>query len=117
MSGYPRLDSDGVTALTESIRDKAKFQFTSLPEPSQDYLERVIQYIGEDTSEYTSGYFYECVLENNQYIWKQKNVSPGGGSDYHYKKYTRILEISGEDGKLSIRGYKQYDQEIEYGIF
>ena len=58
---------------------KVNSQFTTLPVPSVSNVGTILQYVGETTSEYTNGYFYECVLDGSTYKWIQKAVQPGGG--------------------------------------
>ena len=44
-------------------------QFSAMPTASADYLNRVVQYIGTTTTDYTSGNFYKCVLDGSVYKW------------------------------------------------
>ena len=58
---------------------------TSLPTASADNLNKIIQYIGETTEDYTQGYFYKCVSDGQDpatYSWQQINVQPGEISAY-----------------------------------
>ena len=38
-------------------------QKSEMPEASADYLDKIYQYIGEDTEEFTKGFFYQCISE------------------------------------------------------
>ena len=49
-------------------------QVTSLPTASIDYLGQIVQYVGT-TDTYIHGFFYECVFEDNAYLWKNIIVS------------------------------------------
>lgn len=44
-------------------------QYDSLPTPATIYLDRIVQYVGETTVEYTQGYFYKCEYEDGTYKW------------------------------------------------
>lgn len=50
-----------------------------MPIPSVSNAGAILQYAGETTSDFTKGYFYECVLDGGSYKWIQKAVQPGGG--------------------------------------
>lgn len=54
-------------------------QVTIMPTPSSATVDKVVQYIGDTTTEYTHGYFYKCLEGNTNpvtYIWEQINVQP-----------------------------------------
>jgi hypothetical protein len=53
-------------------------QFSAMPTASADYLNRVAQYTGATTANYTNGYFYKCVENNGVYSWTNINVQTGG---------------------------------------
>ena len=52
-------------------------QFSAMPTASADYLNRVVQYIGATTTDYTSGYFYRCELVSGSYTWVYVPASTG----------------------------------------
>ena len=70
---------------------KINSQFTTLPTPGSDNVGTILQYVGPDTSNYTKGYFYECVLDGGVYKWVQKNVQPGEGGGGSSKMYIATL--------------------------
>lgn len=48
-----------------------------MPTARQDLEAMIFQYMGATDSNYTHGYFYECVTDDNTtYYWKQLNVQP-----------------------------------------
>ena len=49
-------------------------QVTSLPTAGAASLGKVLQYLGEDTSELTHGFFYECIYDAPDYKWQQLNT-------------------------------------------
>lgn len=50
---------------------------TSLPAASASNAGQVYMYDGADTEDYTHGYIYECVTDDNTtYYWKQMDVQP-----------------------------------------
>ena len=53
-----------------AVKYNIKFQFSSMPAPSTDYLDQYVQYVGITTADYTEGYFYKCVLKDGNYLWE-----------------------------------------------
>ena len=51
-------------------------QVNVMPEASASLMNRVYQYIGATTENYTHGFFYECVLENGTYSWQILDTNP-----------------------------------------
>ena len=60
-------------------RQQPRFQFVSLPTPSQNVEGKIYQYIGQTTASYTKGYWYICVNEQGTYIWQNITTQP----DFH----------------------------------
>ncbi|MBR2493440.1 MAG: hypothetical protein IKB64_08315 [Paludibacteraceae bacterium] len=51
-------------------------QKSEMPTASADYLDKIYQYIGEDTEEFTKGFFYQCISETAEdstitYSWSE----------------------------------------------
>ena len=64
-------------------------QVSQLPVASADELGNIYQYIGDTDTNYTNGYFYECVevtpaTDPKTYEWKQKNVQGGGTGNANF---------------------------------
>ena len=60
-----------------------KIQVSVMPAVTASDLGKIVQYIGTTTSDYTNGYFYECIEDPTtpgSYIWTNKKVQQGGGS-------------------------------------
>lgn len=59
-------------------------QFSVMPIASADTDGAIVQYTGASTSDYTNGYFYECVADTSVnptvYSWVRKNVQPQGSA-------------------------------------
>lgn len=49
-------------------------QYDTMPTPSSSNEGQILQYIGTTTSNYTNGYFYECINDNGVYKWVEKLV-------------------------------------------
>lgn len=75
-----------------AIKYNIKFQFSTMPTPSADYLGQFAQYVGMTNPNYTEGYFYKCVLDGSGYKWEnvyqsspeytiKKNATPSS-TDY-----------------------------------
>lgn len=57
---------------------------TELPEASEDYDGRVLQYVGTTTEDYTNGFFYQCRSDGEPtptYSWVNIPVQEDGGGD------------------------------------
>ena len=62
--------------------DEKAIQVSSLPTASSTNLDKIYQYIGTTDSNYTNGYFYQCVSDGAAtptYSWERINVQPSGG--------------------------------------
>jgi len=63
------------------------FRYNVIPPANSSISGAIIQYIGVTNTDYTNGYYYQCVespIGSGTYIWVQKNVQPnngGGGGD------------------------------------
>lgn len=49
----------------------------SLPDASEEELDAIYQYAGESTDELIQGYFYKCIIENEEYKWVNVKVQDG----------------------------------------
>lgn len=49
-------------------------QYDTMPSPSASNVGQILQYIGTTTSNYTNGYFYECINDGGVYKWVEKPV-------------------------------------------
>lgn len=49
-------------------------QYDTMPTPSSSNVGQILQYIGTTTSNYTNGYFYECINDGGVYKWVEKSV-------------------------------------------
>ena len=96
------------------------FRYNTLPSPSVDIENAIIQYIGVTNANYTNGYYYQCVespVGSGTYVWIQKNVQPnngGGGGDGVVDGYYNSLDqlfyedsaflnpITGEDNTIYV---------------
>lgn len=58
-------------------------QVDFMPEASSTYLDKIYQYVGTTTENYTNGYFYKCVSDgavSPTYSWSRIDVQPSGGT-------------------------------------
>ena len=66
-----------------TVKYNEKFQVSTMPIASIDYLGKYFQYVGVTDDTYTNGYFYTCVLEDSSYKWiKVQQAAP----EYTIKK-------------------------------
>lgn len=76
------IDDDIGTRLegVELELNQRAVQYETMPVASDELLGKVVQYIGENTLDYTTGFWYRCELnDNNEYVWI---VSSGAGGVY-----------------------------------
>lgn len=94
-------------------------QVSQLPVASADELGNIYQYVGATDTNYTKGYFYECVevtpaTDPKTYEWKQKNVQDGGSgtgnASFELDKTNNIANISNQAQHLA---FSFGDDEIE----
>lgn len=60
-------------ATLEEVNERIP-QYEIMPTATEACGGQVVQFIGTSTSDYTHGYFYECVPEGSGYIWKNIGV-------------------------------------------
>lgn len=49
-----------VSNFANEIYDIVAPQYEEMPEPSESFFKRIIQYVGDTDNNYIHGYFYEC---------------------------------------------------------
>lgn len=58
---------------------------STLPTPSSDYVNKIVQYVGATSGGFVHGYFYECVNNGGTYSWVeakvQADVDPSNKAD------------------------------------
>ena len=77
-------------------------QTDAFPQAQSEYVGLLFQYIGSTTENYTHGYFYECVEDEEDpgnYLWKQVDTQPSGGSGSGSlgKAITAAIDVGGID--------------------
>lgn len=55
-------------------------QTAEMPLPSEDNEGMILQYTGETDTDFTHGYFYECIKSGSSYVWQQINVQPAASA-------------------------------------
>ena len=61
----------------EWVRQKKLSQYDVMPTPAIIFLNKIAQYVGATTSNYRTGFFYQCIYDsvNATYIWNEVKVS------------------------------------------
>lgn len=74
-------------------------QMIVMPEASEAYLNRIVQFIGNSTMTYITGYFYRCVFQGGTYVWKKINVqaNQGGGGSGQEIQFDDLPEATDEN--------------------
>lgn len=93
---------------------------TELPS-SNDYIDKIVQYVGETNLNYTNGFFYKYALvengANSSYAWKQIDVQPGGADSYTREEVNALLETKANVADVpTVEDYEekcaQYEEDI-----
>lgn len=107
------------------IASRGQFiQYSVMPTPSVDILNKIVQYIGTTTANYTNGYFYKCEeTSTNVYGWVNVSVQAGGGGsaeiikgyfnpsdNLFYEESTYVTPITGDVNSL----YLSLDTNLLY---
>lgn len=61
-------------------------QYDTMPTPSASNVGQILQYIGATTSNYTNGYFYQCINDGGVYKWVAKSVQNSYDKSETYNK-------------------------------
>lgn len=104
------------------VKQDKLVQYITMPNPSLVFLNRIVQYIGETTSDYINGYFYKCqyIEDSQKYEWIQFNSTVARTGKYNdlidrpatylIGEESPIILTSLEDGYYSIIGsYSFYE--------
>lgn len=71
-----QVSRDSIESLTNTVNGLSAVslgavpQYTNMPVAGQQWVGRIIQYIGSATSGYVKGYFYICVQSGQSYAWE-----------------------------------------------
>lgn len=118
--------SGGVWTALQAKQDV--FQVAELPTANEDEVGKIYQFIGTTDTNYTNGYFYECVEDSTTdpatYAWVRKDVQPFGevvkyvdtlptGNNiedviYGLRNYSNVVS------KLTSEGFLDDDTNFEY---
>lgn len=116
------------TGALSPIATRGQFiQYSVMPTPSVDILNKIVQYIGTTTANYTNGYFYKCIYDETVspaiYRWDNVSVQAGGGSsaeiikgyfnpsdNLFYEESTYVTPITGDVNSL----YLSLDTNLLY---
>ena len=114
--------SDGSLSV---IASRGQFiQYSVMPTPSVDIVNKIVQYIGTTTANYTNGYFYKCTeVSTGVYNWVNIQVQTGGGGsaeiikgyfnssdNLFYEESTYVTPIAGDVNSL----YLSLDTNLLY---
>ena len=113
------------TGALSPIASRGQFiQYSVMPTPSVDIVNKIVQYIGTSTVNYTNGYFYKCTeVSTGVYNWVNIQVQTGGGGsaeiikgyfnpadDLFYEESTYVTPITGDVNSL----YLSLDTNLLY---
>ena len=108
---YEALNNKPQINSVELVGDKSlddlgingKFQYSTLPTPSNTLVGKIVEYTGATTTTLKNGYFYKCqyVSENDDYEWLQIDVS--SNSDLA-QRITTLETNQGDMSQLTIAG-------------
>lgn len=113
------------TGALSPIASRGQFiQYSVMPTPSVDIVNKIVQYIGTTTANYTNGYFYKCEeVSTGVYNWVNIQVQTGGGGsaeiikgyfnpsdNLFYEESTYVTPIAGDANSL----YLSLDTNLLY---
>jgi hypothetical protein len=95
-----------VNALQEELDKKQNvMQFTTMPTASADYNNKIVQFVGTTTLNYTQGYFYKCVEDDTQtpstYSWEQQTTQKDMDVDNSTIQLNGSNQLEVKDGGIS----------------
>ena len=93
---------ENISDLNENKENVFRYEHgVDIPTPSASNVGTIIQYIGTTTSDYNSGFFYQCQLDSNtsNYEWVNIEVQPASGS-------TGVSSVNGEVGAVVLDAKK-----------
>ena len=105
--------------LVERLATKQDIlQYDVLPTASAENLGKIVQYIGETTTDYVSGSFYKCVANSSVYSWELTSVTRAefenvASEVVEEKQAYRLIDytlIKKQFLKRQIRGLSVYGQ-------
>lgn len=119
--GKSLVSNEDITQITTNKEDIAQLQslvasipiiqLSTMPEASQDYIGKIVQYIGPSTADFINGYFYQCGYDEEllSYKWMEKkvmNAAEEGGVDAYTKAETNQLLDNKQDKLTAGEGIK-----------
>ena len=93
---------ENIADLDENKENVFRYEHgADIPTPSASNVGTIIQYIGTTTSDYNSGFFYQCQLDSDtgNYEWVNIEVQPASGS-------TGVSSVNGEVGAVVLDAKK-----------
>ena len=126
---YSKEEEDALLALkankddtytklaTDTLLEGKIAHLTELPS-SNDYIDKIVQYVGETNLNYTNGFFYKYALaENGSYAWKQVDVQPGGANGYTREEVDALLETKANVADVpTVEDYEERCAQYEADI-
>lgn len=118
----PDIDTDNYNLYLEVERN---IQRDTLPTASEEYVDDIIQYIGETNQNYTNGYFYKCtqavtyytiVAEDESITCYCKELPELGQRAALYTDVNLTIELSGKELLHITTGYDIVDTGASMGI-
>lgn len=81
VSGTNIKTINGNSVLGSGNIETEIIQYASIPVASEEYEDKIVQYVGSTDSTYTNGYFYKCVSDGQTpatYSWVRLDIQPVG---------------------------------------
>lgn len=99
-------------------KDYSLPQVETLPTASEDELNKIYQYVGATTDDYTNAFFYKCVVDDadaDPVTYKWENVQVGvvnDSSSLTYLTYEEYKELTDEEKEDPTKNYAIYVEGI-----
>lgn len=86
--GSGTVDTEMSDSSTNAVQNKVikayvdskDIQVTEMPTPVAEFVEKIVQFVGTTSGDFTQGYFYKCTeTDTDVYEWVNISVQSGGG--------------------------------------
>lgn len=83
------VGSDNKVYDLTALLQKLSMQLNEMPEASEEWANKIVQFSGEGDATFTNGYFYICTLVEGEWTWSPSAV--GGGFSASFTGNTLVI--------------------------
>ena len=108
---YENLDNKPLIGGVELVGDKSlddlgingKFQYITMPTADNSNVGRIVEFVGTSTAELTNGFFYKCVYDSEEAVYKWV-IADVSGNTALANRVTILETNQGDMSALTIAG-------------